>query len=79
MSLNSVEFQDPAAFPHTSWRRKSKAKDNPSQKEVILLDPEVLAKAQYDLVRSHTNHTGQADGCHVDPAKTRVDESFDIH
>ena len=53
LSLDSVEFQNARIYPNTSWRRKSMAKDGPPQKEVVLLDPEVLAKAQLELARSH--------------------------
>ena len=50
---DAFEFRDPSAYPETQWRRKPIAKDDPPQKEVVLLQPEGLMKAQLELVRAH--------------------------
>ena len=53
LSVDAIEFLDPSSFPNTMWRRKSIDSDDPPQKEIVLLQPRVLEKAQLELVRAH--------------------------
>ena len=53
--LTKVEFLDPGLFPNTMWRCcPSSKEDEPPQKEVILLEPKPLEKAQLQM----TQHFG---------------------